>query len=130
MHPDYNPKTLSSLDDDEGLFGFYGSEVIKQIDLARKKKCHYCGMTGASVRCAEKRCNVTMHFQCGIERGATFQFHTKNMYVFCAKVKMNQFLLVCNIIYILSFRIDVSRNVRSIRHPQTETASYVTSKCH
>ena len=77
---------FSILEDDEGLFGFYGSEVVKQIDLARKKKCLYCSLTGATARCATKRCTVTMHFQCGIERGATFQFHTKNMYVFCVKV--------------------------------------------
>ena len=80
----------SLLDDNEGLFGFYGSEIINQTNLARKKKCLYCGMTGATARCATKRCTVTMHFQCGIERGATFQFHTTNMYVYCAKVNIEQ----------------------------------------
>ena len=73
-------------EDEEGLNGFYSSEVEKQIELARKKKCLYCLRPGATARCAAKRCNVTMHFQCGIEKGATFQFHTKNMYVFCSKV--------------------------------------------
>ena len=88
-------------EDEEGVLGFLNSEVEKQIELATKKKCLYCLQTGATARCATKRCNVTMHFQCGIERGATFQFHTKNMYVFCSKVITNQILLLWNFSSIL-----------------------------
>ena len=78
--------------DEEGLYGFYSSEVVKQISLAKKKKCFYCGLTGATSRCAKKYCSVTMHFQCGVEEGAIFQFHTKNMYTFCSKVNFFQSL--------------------------------------
>ena len=88
-------------EDEEGVLGFLNSEVEKQIELATKKKCLYCLQTGATARCATKRCNVTMQFQCGIERGATFQFHTKNMYVFCSKVITNQILLLWNFSSIL-----------------------------
>lgn len=56
-------------EDEEGVLGFLNSEVEKQIELASKKKCLYCIQPGATARCATKRCNVTMHFQCGIERG-------------------------------------------------------------
>ena len=34
--------------DSEGLFGFYGSEIVKQIQDKSKKICKYCQKPGAS----------------------------------------------------------------------------------
>ena len=43
----YNSSQLGA--DSEGLFGFYGDEVKKQIE-GGKKKCKYCGKRGATAR--------------------------------------------------------------------------------
>ena len=68
--------------DSEGLFGFYGSEVVKQLQEKSKKICKYCGKGGASAGCCRKHCQTNMHFTCGVEVGATFQFFG-NMWVHC-----------------------------------------------
>ena len=34
--------------DSEGLFGFYGSEIVKQLQEKSKKICKYCQKPGAS----------------------------------------------------------------------------------
>ena len=36
--------------DSEGLFGFYGSEILKQLREKSKKICKYCHKGGASAR--------------------------------------------------------------------------------
>ena len=40
-------------EENEGLFGFYGDEVKKQIEKASSKKCFYCSKTGATARCSK-----------------------------------------------------------------------------
>lgn len=68
--------------DSEGLFGFYGSEIVKQLEKKSKKICKYCEKPGASASCCRKHCQVSTHFTCGVKVGATFQFYG-NMWVHC-----------------------------------------------
>ena len=75
--------------DSEGLFGFYGREVLLQLGRSREKKCRYCSKTGATARCVKKACKVAMHFPCGQEAGATFQFMGK-MLVYCTQHRVRQ----------------------------------------
>ena len=83
----YNSQQLGN--DDEGLFGFFGVEVKQQIKNGKKKLCKYCSKSGATARCNKKHCNVMMHFPCGQEVGATFQF-TGKMLVFCKVHRVRQ----------------------------------------
>ena len=75
--------------DNEGLFGFYGDEVKKQISLAKKRKCKYCSKPGATAKCSKKYCGVYMHFPCGQANGATFQFYGK-MLAYCQFHRIKQ----------------------------------------
>eukprot|EP00092_Neocalanus_flemingeri_P011468 GFUD01012360.1.p1 GENE.GFUD01012360.1~~GFUD01012360.1.p1 ORF type:complete len:1412 (-),score=414.50 GFUD01012360.1:12-4247(-) len=75
--------------DSEGLFGFFGEEVKQQIENGQKKLCKYCSKPGATSRCKKKRCGVMMHFPCGQEVGATFQF-TGKMTVYCKNHRVKQ----------------------------------------
>ena len=54
---------------EEYLEGFPVTEILKNIDSARTKKCSYCGKTGAASECAKLNCikEGFYHFPCGLE---------------------------------------------------------------
>jgi len=83
----YNSSQLGA--DNEGLFGFYGAEVKSQMENAQKRRCKYCSKPGATARCNKKHCGVYMHFPCGQEAGATFQFMGK-MHTYCYMHRVRQ----------------------------------------
>ena len=76
-------------EDGEGLFGFYGEEVRRQVEASQKKNCRYCNRPGGAAKCQKKHCNVSMHFLCGREHGATFQFYG-GMAAFCGEHRVRK----------------------------------------
>ena len=83
----FNSKQLG--EDNEGLFGFSFAEVSHQMELGTKRRCRYCLLPGATARCDKKHCGVWMHFPCGQEKGATFQFNGRMM-IYCNQHRLRQ----------------------------------------
>ena len=75
--------------DKDGLFGYYGEEVKKQMDVGEDISCQHCAKPGATARCSLDQCGASMHFPCGMEAGATFQFMGR-MDVFCKEHRLRQ----------------------------------------
>ena len=83
----FNSKQLG--EDNEGLFGFSISEVSNHMVLGAKRRCKYCLLPGATARCDKKHCGLWMHFPCGREAGATFQFKGRMM-IYCTQHRLRQ----------------------------------------
>ena len=83
----FNSKQLG--EDNEGLFGFSLAEVSNHMELGGKRRCRYCLVGGATARCDKKHCGLWMHFPCGQEKGATFQFNGRMM-IYCTQHRLRQ----------------------------------------
>ena len=90
----FNSKQLG--EDNEGLFGFSLAEVSNHMELGAKRRCKYCHLAGATARCDKKHCGLWMHFPCGQEKGATFQFNGRMM-IYCTQHRLRQkvVIIVC-----------------------------------
>ncbi|XP_069586352.1 G2/M phase-specific E3 ubiquitin-protein ligase [Ranitomeya imitator] len=61
-------------EEDEGIYGFLIDDIKREVNRARKLKCHVCKRNGASIGCVFPRCKRGYHFPCGIEKQCIFQF--------------------------------------------------------
>ena len=87
----FNSKQLG--EDNEGLFGFSLAEVSNHMELGAKRRCKYCHLAGATARCDKKHCGLWMHFPCGQEKGATFQFNGRMM-IYCNQHRLRQKVVI------------------------------------
>jgi len=58
----------------EGLRGFLGADVQREVKRGARLKCVYCRKKGATVGCAEPRCKKSYHLSCGHGHKAMLQF--------------------------------------------------------
>ena len=100
----FNSKQLG--EDNEGLFGFSISEVSNHMVLGSKRRCKYCLLPGATARCDKKHCGLWMHFPCGREKGATFQFKGRMM-IYCTQHRLRQkvHIIISFIIVAFAFKV-------------------------
>ncbi|KAM4014612.1 G2/M phase-specific E3 ubiquitin-protein ligase isoform 1-T2 [Anomaloglossus baeobatrachus] len=61
-------------EEDEGIYGFLFDDIKREVNRARKLKCHVCKLNGASIGCVFPRCKRGYHFPCGTEKQCIFQF--------------------------------------------------------
>ncbi len=58
--------------DDEGLFGFFLRDILKELQAAERVLCKYCRRRHASATC--DKCKTSFHFSCGVAAGCAFVF--------------------------------------------------------
>ncbi|XP_071832102.1 uncharacterized protein [Apostichopus japonicus] len=62
---------------EEGVQGFLGKDILKEVNRARRLRCTYCKKIGASVGCGIKKCKVSYHFPCGKDNQSIFRFYDR-----------------------------------------------------
>ena len=119
----FNSKQLG--EDNEGLFGFSIDEVSSQMEKGSRRRCRYCNISGATARCDKKHCGLWMHFPCGQEKGATFQF-TGRMMIYCNQHRLKQ--KVFDQSFSIAFHLKNIFRLKACRILQTWSVSSATRR--
>ncbi|XP_032226898.2 nucleolar protein dao-5 isoform X2 [Nematostella vectensis] len=81
--------------DDEGFDGFLCKDIDTELRRAKRLKCSYCHVSGASIGCVAVKCSKKFHFGCGRDKQALFQFFG-SFNSFCRSHRPTQKDLQCN----------------------------------
>ncbi|XP_076312667.1 uncharacterized protein LOC143226081 isoform X2 [Tachypleus tridentatus] len=60
--------------DEDGILGFFPSDILREVRRGKRLKCTYCGKYGATVGCCNKKCKKVFHFPCGLQNDSLSQF--------------------------------------------------------
>ncbi|XP_054270224.1 uncharacterized protein LOC128991406 isoform X2 [Macrosteles quadrilineatus] len=70
--------------DSDGILGFLGNDIHKEVRRGARLYCTYCRSGGATLGCAVAKCKVVFHLPCGMKHGTLHQFFGE-FKSFCAK---------------------------------------------
>lgn len=71
----------------DNYWGFKYSDITKELKRCSSVRCYYCCRRGASIYCANEKCQIKFHLPCGIENDSFHYYHDeKQLYLsFCRR---------------------------------------------
>ncbi|XP_058789473.1 uncharacterized protein LOC131663224 isoform X2 [Phymastichus coffea] len=60
--------------DDQGILGFLGDDIQKEIRRGKRLVCSHCKKSGATLGCCNVKCKRIFHLPCGLKAGSLHQF--------------------------------------------------------
>ncbi|XP_022248830.1 G2/M phase-specific E3 ubiquitin-protein ligase-like, partial [Limulus polyphemus] len=60
--------------DEDGILGFFPSDILREVRRGKRLKCTYCGKYGATIGCCNKKCKKVFHLPCGLQNDSLSQF--------------------------------------------------------
>lgn len=61
--------------DGENIFGFLLQDIQARVKKNKRNKCRYCKKHGAATWCADQKCRIVFHFDCGQQNDVQYQFY-------------------------------------------------------